>query len=315
MRNQNILHRKGLLRQFLLVLTGVFALAVSSCDYNFEPLQENDRFFYSMYGVLNTSDDRQWIRVTPIRESLFLDDAQIDARVTLTKNSTGQTVELRDSLFEFYATVDDIVNVRNFYTDLPIEFGEEYTIRAERSDGMVSMATTRVPQKIDAPTFSFNPNTLGGIIQGNVQDRIVVADVEYSYVVIDENGIPLRGKLRVSQLELDRLVIDDAGDYKITVNDRRHIADEFGVGQSNVSIDSAEIFIAISGDDWPVLDGTSSEESALPQSATNVANGTGLVLGVSSLTLPFESCYDSNNQLTPCPPKNSNRKVNFSLEQ
>ena len=290
-------------------------MVFSSCDYNFEPLQENDRFFYSMYGVLNTSQEMQWIRVTPIRETLFLDDESIDVSVTLTKNSTGQTVELRDSLFDFYATVNDIVSVHNFYTDFPIEFGEEYTIRAERADGKVSSATTRVPYRIDAPTFSFNPNTLGGIIQGNVQDQLVVVDVEYSYVVIDENGIPLRGKLTVSQIERERLVIDENGDYKVTVNDRKYIADEFGVGQSNVSLDSAEIFIAISGLDWPVFEGQSSEESALPQSATNVANGTGLILGVSSLTLPFESCYDSNNQLIPCTPKNSNRKVNFSLEQ
>ncbi len=303
------------MRQPLLVVLGLIALVLGSCDYNFEPLQENDQFFYSMYGVLNTSQDIQWIRVTPIRETLFLDDDEIDVRVTLTKNSTGQTVELQDSLFDFYARVGDIVSVHNFYTDFPIEFGEEYTIRAERSDGMVSSATTRIPSRIDAPTFSFNSNTLGGIIQGNIQGQIVVADVDYYYVVIDEEGIPLRGKLRVSQIERERLVVQENGDYKITVSDRNYIAGEFGVSQSAVTLDSAEIFIAISGDDWPEFNSQSSEESALPQSATNVMNGTGLVLGVSSITLPFEACYDSNNMLIPCTPKNSNRKVKLSLEK
>lgn len=311
---RNEYQKQKQLRRLFLGLIAFVSVVSTNCDYTFDPLLENDQFYYSMYGFLNTSQDTQWIRISPIRESLFLDELPIDATVTLTKNSNGQTVQLRDSLFEFYPTPEDVVTVRNYYTDWPIEFGEEYTLRAERSDGRVSSATTTVPGQFDPPTFSYNPNTQGGVVNGNVPGRLIVADVLYHVTVVDENRVTIITSITVSQFERDNVVIQENGDYKIDVNDRKFIGEQFAATQQNVQIDSAEIFIAIGGYDWPDTSGQSLEESALPQSATNVSSGTGLVLGVASLTMPYESCYDASNVLIPCPPKNTSSKIAFSFD-
>ncbi len=291
------------------VLLLIMMLGFLGCETAFEPLQENNRFHYSMYGFLNTSQEVQWIRVMPVRESLALSDVPIDAKVTLIKNSTGEESELKDSLFVFYSGPDDPFYVRNFKTDFPIEFDEEYTLIAERSDGEKSTVTTYVPPIFEPPVFGYNENTFSGVLEGQVDNRLVVLDVEYFCTIIDKFGNELKKRVEVSQIEREKVFIQDNGEYRVNIGDRKFIADQYLVSSGDVFVDSANIFIGVGGDDWPYIKGLSSEEAALPELANNVENGTGLVLGVASLTMPFKSCRNANDELVPCPPKNVNSKI------
>lgn len=293
----------------IVVLFMVLILGFYGCESPFVPLQENNRFHYSMYGFLDTSMNTQWIRVMPVRESLALSEVPIDAKVTLIKNSTGEESELMDSLFVFYSSPDDPFYVRNFHTDFPIEFDEEYTVIAERSDGEKSIVKTYVPPIFDPPVFGYNENTFSGVLEGQVDNRLVVLDVEYFCTIVDKFGNGSKRRVKVSQIEREKVFIQENGKYRVNIGDRRFIADQFLVSQGDVFVDSANIFIGVGGDDWPYIEGLSNEEAALPESANNVENGTGLVLGVASLTMPFKSCKDANNELIPCPPKNVNSKI------
>jgi len=42
----------------------------SGCEDTFEPYKSSDRHF-SIFGYLNAAADTQWIRVAPIRQSVF----------------------------------------------------------------------------------------------------------------------------------------------------------------------------------------------------------------------------------------------------
>lgn len=72
-------------------LSAAVALLLVACDQTFEPLGQNDSPF-SMFSILNASADTQWVRVMPIRKSVFSEAAPIDATVTLEHGESGTVV-------------------------------------------------------------------------------------------------------------------------------------------------------------------------------------------------------------------------------
>lgn len=115
----------------------------SGCDNSIEPL--SDRSTFSIYGYLNLSEQRQFIRVRDVSEPLLGDSASqdIDAAVTLEELSTGTTWALRDSVIAF----GDLYT-HNFWTDLTLQPDTEYRVTVTRSDGVTTQATTRTPRAI-----------------------------------------------------------------------------------------------------------------------------------------------------------------------
>ncbi len=54
---------------------------LSACDSSFNPLAENNRFNFTIYATLDLSTDTQWVRVMPVRDSIFTTPKPIDAMV------------------------------------------------------------------------------------------------------------------------------------------------------------------------------------------------------------------------------------------
>jgi hypothetical protein len=100
---------------------------LAGCDQTFEPLQETDRVF-SIYGYLEATADTQWIRVMPIRASIFSGPDPIDAVVTRENLANGRTLQLRDSLFSFrpFDPAGEDLHAFNFSTTERIEPGGSY---------------------------------------------------------------------------------------------------------------------------------------------------------------------------------------------
>lgn len=67
-------------------------LFLTSCDPTFEPLGENDRYHFSIYGYLDASADTQWVRVGTAREAI--DDVPDPSGITVTLENiqSGETV-------------------------------------------------------------------------------------------------------------------------------------------------------------------------------------------------------------------------------
>lgn len=51
-----------------LFIVGIILLA--GCDQTFEPIQENNQYYFSLYGYLDAAADTQWVRVGPARQDI-----------------------------------------------------------------------------------------------------------------------------------------------------------------------------------------------------------------------------------------------------
>lgn len=252
----------------------VLMIAVGSCDDTFEPLQENDRYVFSMYGSLDILADTQWVRIMPIGKSLLpetVDDAR--ALVELTRLSDGSTVILEDSVFVFGGGTP----VLNYYTDQKIHPDETYRLVAKSTDGRTSQVMVKTPKPMPMPYFEYDVTIDQGFIEGTVTDSIVSAYVIYTAdVVTEQNCIP-DNVVIVTHTE-DVYYYDDV--YRLSFRDRGSVAGRLGVQPGQVRIVHREAVIVTATDSWPRLAGLTGEEMVLPDVVTNVEGGTGFVAGI-----------------------------------
>lgn len=125
------------------VFTLLAALLVGSgCDNAIDPF--SGRSTFSIYGYLDLSSQRQFIRVKDMNQPLVRDSTRtIDATVTLENLDEGTSYAMQDSVVAF-----DGVYTHNFWVDLAVEADTEYRVTVTRPDGVTSQSTTRTPRAI-----------------------------------------------------------------------------------------------------------------------------------------------------------------------
>ncbi len=264
-------------------------LFTAGCDPSFDPLQENDRYFFSIYGYLDASADTQWVRVAPVRDSLNVIPEEVDATVTLEHLDSGDTVVMNDSLFDFFHGV----RAHNFWTTMDIQPEGTYRLRVERSDGVSSEVTVTLPADFPAPRVQISDRRIDDpdvvLIEGVAQ----LADVQTMYYM--QSGTV------VSLPHLQDTVRTSPTAYQVFIDpdeDRQHI-DEF-FGGAELVID-AQIFVAAAGPGWPPFASIDEKVIALPQGISNVENGVGYLGGVLSKAVPYKICFDGSGNLIDCP--------------
>ena len=100
---------------------------------------------FSLYGVLNPEKDTQWVRVFEIRDQLRpLSPAPLDARVTSTNMTTGQTRTWQDSTIHFENDTYGHV----YWAPFQAAYEQAYRLEVRRSDEEESRVQTRVPSRI-----------------------------------------------------------------------------------------------------------------------------------------------------------------------
>ena len=124
------------------------AAAAAGCGGAFDPRAEADVYF-TLWGYLDASADTQWVRVSPVRETVDPAAGPLDADVVLERVATGEGTALRDSVFIY----ENGLAAHNYWTTAPVEPGETYRLRVRRSDGAETGATVRVPPAYPAPTL------------------------------------------------------------------------------------------------------------------------------------------------------------------
>jgi hypothetical protein len=291
--------RSGIVAIFLsaLVMTGI-----AGCENAFDPIVEDPLRHYSMFGALNTIADTQWVRVTPIRDSLFLGRDSLDITVTITETESNQTDILTPVLSKVPTSTIDTVYYWSFWTTMEIEAEKQYQVQTTGPDDKVSFATVTIPPDFDPPIFDFDPEMNTGSLIGDGIERMVITDVIYSLTVIGEDeDMVIKRVETVSQLKRDRLIYNqNTGQYRISINDRSYL-DELYTNQF-VIIDSAKIFIAAGNDSWPDVENLTPEELVLPHVISNVEGGTGVIVGINGMIMPFEGCLDEEEEPIPCEP-------------
>ena len=261
---------------------------LASCDETFKPITERESHPYSIYGYLESPVDTNWIRVSEVRNNLFLDEnATIDAMVTLQHLESGQTETLQDTLVQYEAGIYAF----NFRSTMALEPEQTYLLKAERSDGQTSSAMVRMPPMFPEPVYSIRPTSSHDIVEARIVGIDYLAEVNVIYHVRNEST----GHVRRFVFHHIQYVSDQSpGVYLALIYPTTHedridkYYEQFG---QTGAILYRQLYVASASDNWidfPTLDPLVKE---LPDIG-NVENGTGYLAGITSQTfaMPCDFC-------------------------
>lgn len=259
-------------RLLLLVACG---LALVGCETEFDPFEESDIGF-SVFGVLDTAADTQFVRVADLRNPARPGEP-LDATVTLEHLGTGAVVTLRDSVFVFsnggYA--------HNLWTAAPIAQDAAYRLTVARPSATTASAVFRTPPTFPNPTLDSgiipfvtsaeNPPELQQIVFTGIE---TFADLRIRYHLS-------RGGGTVTISYLDRLMTLPDGRKRVGFNAYEDVQRAIGTPENVCpGLVSAEIFVAAATEEWPDVLDLDPETAALPGTVSNVEGGLGYVGGV-----------------------------------
>lgn len=273
----------------IVVLSMVLIMGFNGCESAFEPLQGHD-LNYSINGYLDLHSNEHWFRVNPIRQQVIAgadwDSLVVD--VIFTREQTRESTELEGHLFTFFEDGEDTSNFWNYVLMDSLNPNEEYTIRVTGEEGQSSYATVRMPETYPKPVVdSFNEDLFQGLITGTVNNRIVLATLEYN---ISVNGrcclYYTAPKLKEGEVD-----VDENGNFRIYINDRQNIDKAFPrVPVAEMDIAQVILIFAVDNGSWPYSSNAGSEENAIPDAQRNVQDGLGVVTGLASYTIRVDPC-------------------------
>lgn len=268
---------------FLLLLT-------TACNEAFEPWQENDQYFFSIFGYLDATADTQWVRVMPVREDFFLDpDKPFDAVVTLEHMESEESVIMNDTLFAYAHGV----YAWNFWTTMDLKPEQTYRITAKNSDGQASHTTVILPPDFPTPIVRIASRPFGTADLVFIEGVERLADAQTVY-----HGRGANGSVSIRAFPHRHDTSRTAsGDLQIAIDfreDRRELENFSPVFKS-------QIFIAAANPDFIDFGNIQDRTAALPDGVSNIENGTGYLAGIVSKTIPYESCIrEGSTDLIPC---------------
>jgi len=277
-------------------------LFLQSCDESFEPLVENDRFFYSMYGYLDASADTNWIRIIPLREGIDqLPD--VVSVVTLEHLETGETSVMNDSLFTYAGGRQAL----NYWTTMELFPGQTYRLKAEREDGESSTVIIEMPEDFPTPIVLEDQNSIHGLDTVLVEGVANLADVRTLWKV-DETFSLRTPVYNFAHLQDTVEVIGNNWVVELrTANDfnslaRLYESEQFQIDEL-ITVTHKQVWVASAGPDWLFFPDIDENIIALPDGISNVENGTGYVIGVVSKTVPLKSCFadEEEEEVIACP--------------
>lgn len=272
-------------------------LLMAGCNETFEPLQENDEYYFSMYGYLDAAADTQWVRIGQPRESINETPDPAGIIVTLENVETGQSVIMHDSLF----TPEGVLN---YWTTFDIENEQTYRIKAEREDGKASRVTITIPKAFPTPLVVRDDQSRAYNIY--IDDSVEhIADIQTKWYVILN---PETEKLKTTYTFMYRNSVKHTSAF----GGSYYALAPFGDESEYIRITSAyaerdvlhrQFFVAVGGPEWNEnISSLNDLEYFLDGTASNVENGLGYVVGIDSKWLPFDTCLtpDESNY-APCP--------------
>ena len=296
--------------KILLMMLCIFVV-LAACENTFEPLKENDQYYFSLYGTIDASADTQWVRVMSVRDSILTSPEPLDATVTLTRKSNGQVIVLKDSLFR----LRNNVYAWNYWTTEPVYPGEEYYFEAKNSEGGVSSADLFIPPDYPTPVVDYEQGDQLARIYVEDVDQLVVADIKYYFRSVNYQGEVSDKIYSESFSQIGDVREDYIIGTKIVFAYPREgfqaLADKYVTeGLTSIMNVRQEVIIVSGGPGWPDVSDLPEEELFLPGAVSNVDHGLGIVTGVVSKTVPLESCYDNEGNIVACPLLESESLIN-----
>lgn len=270
MKTQDIYARHHQSSLILLLL-----LLFTSCDPVFEPLKENDQYYFSINGLLDASADTQWVRVMPVRETVRFTPDPIDAVVILEHPESGETAVFQDTLMDFRGnSTAGGAPAFNYFTTMDLEPEETYRLTATGPEGKSSYAEVTLPNDFPNPEFRGNDMYL---IAEQIKHLVDVSKVHY---IINTVSLEIQ-KHVFPGLKLVQETF--YGEYLVRL----------GLLSSSLGLDEpwerhkSELFIASGGPGWPPFSSMDDLTLQLPDEFSNVNNGVGFLAGIVSKKIPL----------------------------
>lgn len=287
----------------LLIASGM--LIFSSCDDSFDPIQENDKYFFSIFAFLDVSADTQWVRVAPARRQIDAPPEVPEMLVTLEHLESGETAVMKDSLFG----AGSGFNYINFYTGMGIEPNQTYRLKAERPDGTSSHVSVSTPGNFPTPIFF---QELSSTIERQIYQIILktenIVDVQtWWFVRITSDDGVVEKKFTFPYADRLQWVKAYEGAYVAEFV----YQDEVGTVMNSpiirnspnpeVEILHRQIYVAKGGPEWDdTISGIDDIEYFVDGTASNVVNGLGYMVGVYSKVVPYDTCKDDSGWIMAC---------------
>lgn len=264
------------MRIYIVWLLSLIGLGTGCSTTEVEVTKESDAYF-SMYGVLDASADTQFVRIKNLREVHQLTKAPLKARVQLHDLTLNKTVELEDTVIQngngFW--------VHNFWTTYPIQKGGRYQLVAENAQGQKTTATIQVPAKLPRielinPWSLRNPSMeVGQYVAMGGHRQFLGVQVDY-VLRTTANGEAGR-KLEKTYTWFPETAADTS---VVAFRAPQHLREISGRQNVNAShLEVSQINVSVYGTNEALILARDVESLAISKVATNVQNGTGLVVG------------------------------------
>lgn len=287
-------------RIIALIFVSLFVV-LASCDQEFQPLESNDRYFFSMYGLVDAGADTQWVRITPVLEQIDLLTDGSDLQVTLQNLETGREITLKDSLFTRGK------NVLNFWTDEPVLHNQSYLLKAELPSGETSEVTVTTPIEMPVPKLViFTEPGLPPRYIVFVDKNVNLADIQVKYYVrlvasdldiIRTFSFAYRNEAEIIDDFPDHYTVQIYPDAELEEIERQLLLPPEG----KFEVVYRQIYVATSAVEWNEdIETLDDIVYALPQTLLNVNNGLGYILGIDSKYIPYRGCLDEFTFPIPC---------------
>lgn len=290
----------------LACLFGAFSLFILfiSCNQTFEPMQENNAYFFTFYGYLDAAADTQWVRVAPARDHINASPEIPEFQMTIEELENGIPTGMNKKLVQF----GQDFNAINAWSELQVEHGKSYRLIAERPDGASSHVMVSLPEDFPTPVFIEDRSVL---TSNPLENRVLVRDVERLadfqtiwYVQIHAPGYVEKRIFTFSYRNTAQHV-SGFGDYLVITFrpevERDYVLNEIGV-TGEVEVIHRQVFIASASPDWiEDIDSIDDITFGLPESISNVENGLGYVTGITSKIIPYKTCVDEQRVIIACP--------------
>lgn len=280
-----------------LLILAAFTILIG-CENSFEPIKENDQYYFSIFGTLDASTDTQWVRVMPVRETKFTSPEPQNIRVTITEKSTGSVTVMEDSLF----TLRDGYYAWIYWTTDDIKTGEDYLFEATNEEGKTSTVDVSVPENFPTPPVDYDEGDPVAQIYVDGVERLVVTDIIFYFRTISQEGVSPLYNESISQMDDIRTELDGTQVvYGYPGQGKGVINESYGTDRVSVRHEWQEVQVISGGPGWPDVGDLTEQERLLPGAISNVNKGLGVLAGIVSKRVPLESCYDDEGNLEACP--------------
>jgi len=281
---------------YFLFLSSLFFLFIllTSCNDNFQPFQEKEQATFSIFGYLDSSADTQWVRVTPVRELRDTLAEKPEMTVTLEHLQSGNKSVMEDSLFIFQRPTG--MNAINVWTTMALEPGEAYRLHAERPNGANSYVMINLPESFPTPRLEILENATFDRLHITGIDRLVDIQLR-SFFHIYYGGV--RENRMVSRALRNSAEKTAPGEYVVPIRGG-------GIGLAlprgaEVHFLHTQIFVANGGPEWnEEILSLDDLVYTLPDAYSNIVGGVGYVVGITSKSIPYKSCFSDQGENIAC---------------